>query len=358
MAKKDWMIIESELDEDQIKVLMATNDKSCLVSGCAGSGKSVLALIKAQRIQREKGDNYQIIVYTKALCRYMNAGRQALGLHKDFYYHWHWRNRLHCPKADYIIVDEIQDFTKEEIEEFISSARKNFFFFGDTAQSLYNDLKRAEGGTMPVRGINRLFPYDKEPKNFALYRNYRLPLPTARLAQYVGIDLDAFDEKTYKSRETATPKILKYQSAREQVDAIARIIKRNTLSDVAILLPHNDDVRYISTLLNNIGVDHEARYTDKEDWRNSVDNLDFDTSNPKVMTYHSAKGLQFETVFLPCISELDGDKKVSEQKALYVAITRTYRNLYIMYSGYLPAPLSEVPNTLYATSEISTVEDI
>ena len=53
MAKKDWMVIESELDEDQIKILMATNDKSCLVSGCAGSGKSVLALIKAQRIQKE-----------------------------------------------------------------------------------------------------------------------------------------------------------------------------------------------------------------------------------------------------------------------------------------------------------------
>ena len=47
--KKDWMIKESELDEDQIKVLMATLDKSCLVTGCAGSGKSVLALIKAQR---------------------------------------------------------------------------------------------------------------------------------------------------------------------------------------------------------------------------------------------------------------------------------------------------------------------
>lgn len=46
------MIKESELDEDQIKVLMATLDKSCIVAGCAGSGKSILALIKAQRIQR------------------------------------------------------------------------------------------------------------------------------------------------------------------------------------------------------------------------------------------------------------------------------------------------------------------
>ena len=201
MAKKDWMIIESELDEDQIKVLMATNDKSCLVSGCAGSGKSVLALIKAQRIQKEKGDNYQIIVYTKALCNYMNAGREILGLHNDFYFHeeWRWKKALkryangqsfmvylrddngnkvpNMPKADYVIVDEIQDFTQDEIKEFIAATNKNFFFFGDTAQSIYDGLKN----TMPVNGINRLFPYDKEPKNFSLYRNYRLPVPAARV---------------------------------------------------------------------------------------------------------------------------------------------------------------------------------
>ena len=73
--KKDWMIKESELDEDQIKVLMATLDKSCIVAGCAGSGKSILALIKAQRIQKERGNNYKVIVFTKALCHYMNTGK-------------------------------------------------------------------------------------------------------------------------------------------------------------------------------------------------------------------------------------------------------------------------------------------
>ena len=250
MAKKDWMIIESELDEDQIKVLMATNDKSCLVSGCAGSGKSVLALIKAQRIQKEKGDNYQIIVYTKALCNYMNAGRETLGLHNDFHYHWHWRNRLACPSSDYVIVDEIQDFTQEEIQEFIEATNRNFFFFGDTAQSIYQGLK----DTMPVNAINRLFPFDREPKNFSLYRNYRLPIPAARVAQYVGIDLDAYDEKTYKSKETAIPKFIKYDSLNDQISAIARIIKRNNLTDVGILLPHNDDVRTVCTILNSNGI--------------------------------------------------------------------------------------------------------
>lgn len=356
MAKKDWMIIESELDEDQIKVLMATNDKSCIVSGCAGSGKSVLALIKAQRIQREKGNNYQIIVYTKALCYYMNAGRETLGLHNDFHYYWNWKNRLGCPKADYVIVDEIQDFTSDEIKEFIDATNKNFFFFGDTAQSIYQGLKE----TMPVHAINRLFPYDKEPKNFSLYRNYRLPISVARMAQYIGVDLDAFDERTYKSKETAIPKIIHYSTLNDQINAIAKIIKRGTISDIGILLPHNEDVKIVSSMLNTCGIDHEAKYTDHDDWHNSVDNLDFGTTNPKVMTYHSAKGLQFEAVFLPGITPLSEDmnKQLGEQKSLYVAMTRTYRYLYVMYSGSLPAPLNRVPSHLYSTSEIDIVEDI
>ena len=50
--KKDWMIKESELDDDQIKILIETLDKSCIVAGCAGSGKSVLSLIKCERIEK------------------------------------------------------------------------------------------------------------------------------------------------------------------------------------------------------------------------------------------------------------------------------------------------------------------
>ncbi len=97
MAKKDWMIKESELDDDQIKVLNATLDKSLIATGCAGSGKSVLALVKAQRIQKEKGNDYQIIVYTKALWNYMNAGRETFCLTFLFEYYCFLKNRKHCP---------------------------------------------------------------------------------------------------------------------------------------------------------------------------------------------------------------------------------------------------------------------
>lgn len=359
MAKKDWMINESELDDDQIKVLWAANDKNCIVSGCAGSGKSVLALIKAQRIQKEKGSNYQIIVFTKALSNYMNAGRETLGLTNHFTYFWDWENRMNCPSSDYVIVDEIQDFDEEEIRKFIGATKKNFFFFGDTAQSIYNGLIQngKKKVTMPVHAINRLFSYDKEPKNFNLYRNYRLPLPIARAVQYVGVDLEVFDEGTYKSPENAKPIFLKYNSLEEQVRAISKIIG-DKLTDVAILLPSNNDVIEVCRLLDSIGVNYEAKFKNSDNWRLNQDYLNFSTTNPKVMTYHSAKGLQFETVFLPNISPLQEDRKESSQKALYVAMTRTYRYLYVMYSGILPYPLNRVPSHLFQTTASNVIEDI
>lgn len=353
--KKDWMIKESELDDDQIKVLMATLDKSCIVTGCAGSGKSVLALIKAQRIQKAFGNSYQVIVFTKALCRYMDAGRRALGLNNEFSYYWEW-DRKGAPHSDYIIVDEIQDFTGEEIRRFISAANKNFYFFGDTAQSIYDGL----GGMprMPVENIRSITPVEKRAKDFELYRNYRLPIPVARVAHVVGVGLEVFLESTYKSAESAMPRFLRYDAKDGQREAINRIIRKNQMSDVAILLPRNEDVREMYDELSKSG-NYEVRCKGgKDSPQQRRDTLDFSSSNPKIMTYHSAKGLQFETVFLPYVE--DFTETAPNRKALYVAMTRTYRNLYVMYSNQLPTVLKQVDANLYKTSEddAGEVEDI
>ncbi|MEG1668997.1 MAG: 3'-5' exonuclease [Muribaculaceae bacterium] len=349
MAKKDWMIKESEIDDDQLRVLQATLGKSCVVAGCAGSGKSVLALIKAQRIQKELGNNYKVIVYTKALCRYMNAGKESLELNNDFCY-LHDYKKYNYPSADYIIVDEIQDFVEEEIESFIKAAKKNYFFYGDTAQSIYSKFRN----TVKVEDIKNINAANN-PKWFELYRNYRLPKGVAKITQFIGVDLDGYDDNIYKNAYPGIPRFIRYQSIEEQIKSIVSIIKRDTLDDVAILLPHNQSVRSISGLLNQLGLSHEVKYKD-DDWRNNVDTLDFTTTNPKVMTFHSAKGLQFETIFLPSIGgrTLDND----DRKALYVAMTRTYKDLYIMYSYGLPEPFNLVPGELFKTSEVDVIDDM
>ena len=365
------MIKESELDDDQIKVLMETLDKSCIVAGCAGSGKSVLALIKAQRVQKEYGNNYKVIVFTKALCNYMNSGKQELGLTNDFYYHQEWKYKREkrgrymvysrdengnmipfMPTADYIIVDEIQDFSNEEILEFLNATKKNFFFFGDTAQSIYEGMKT----TLPVDRISSIVPLNMKVKNWELYRNYRLPLPVARVVQPVGVDLPPFIESTYKSQETAIPRFIKYHNDDSQIKAIHDIIVKNNMTDVAILLPDNKFVKNTYDKLKALGGNYEVRYNDRDNFKNSLDSLNFSSTNPKVMTYHSAKGLQFETVFLPFIELFSGEE--SDRKALYVAMTRTYRNLYVMYSSGLPSPLDKIKPSLYKTTEIDEIDDL
>lgn len=357
--KKDWMVRESELDQYQIKALMAVLDKSCIVSGCAGSGKSVLALLKAQRLQNEKNtSNYQIIVYTKALCGYMNAGKKQLGLKGNFTYYWYWKNRDNMPSADYVIVDEIQDFNENEIRWFILSARKNFFFFGDTAQSIYDGYPE-KGRTLPVDGIGYLCKPDQRPKEFPLYANYRLPVPVARIARYIGVDLDPYDESIYKSSENKKPKFIRCANIDTQIDFIFRTKNNDTaLDDIAILVPNNEMVKTVHEKLITIGFNHEVKYSVKNpDGTNTwKDTLNFDTTNPKLMTYHSAKGLQFQTVFLLAVTQ---PTEPVQQKALYVAITRTYRDLYVLYSDELPAILARQElNGLYDTEESAQVENI
>ncbi len=350
--KKDWMIKQSELDEDQLAVLNATLDKSCVVSGCAGSGKSVLALIKAKRIQEEKGNDYQVIVYTKALASYMNSGREHLELNNGFSYHWEWKKEM--PKSAYFIVDEIQDFTEQEVKQFIDATKKNFFFYGDNAQSLYKNAPFKSGKTIDIDEVRFLVSNSEQrPKAFELYRNYRLPLPVARFSYHIGRNLQEFQEQVYKSQENQLPYVLGFNNLEEELQRIIEIIKGQDLTDVAILLPNNTMVQKAYSILTKIGFDSiEAKYEDKEDWRNSVNTLNFRTNTPKLMTYHSAKGLQFETVFLPeVLNDITQD-----QNALYVAVTRTWKNLYIMYSGLMPSYLASIPKELYLTTESNNDE--
>jgi len=376
MAKKDWMVKESELDDIQILVFQEILDKSLIVSGCAGSGKSVLALLKAERIQTENKGSYNVIVYTRSLCSYMNAGKKDVKLSGNFMYYEEWRykrgpkhyangktyivylrddsgNKIpNMPQADYVIVDEIQDFTREEILEFVASAKKQFIFLGDTNQSIFNSLKAYNGGTVAVEKIPQIVRREKI-KTFELLYNHRLPKPVAKIVHEMdGIDVGPYIDKVYTSNENADPRIIKFDSFEEQLDCILRLLKRN--NDIGILLPTNKSIKIVSDFLNRNGINHELKYEDEEDWKKNIDNLDFKTDNPKLLTYHSAKGLQFGTVILPDYYNMD----FRNINALYVAMTRTYRNLYILYSGILPKPLLSVSSNLYKTTESDQVEDI
>lgn len=331
---------QKSMDDDQLDLIGDNFDTPMLIAGCAGSGKSVIAMHKAQQIMDAGGDVI-LIAYTKSLNRYMSQNKEN-GLKNRFFYHWQWQ---HCgmPQADYIIVDEIQDFDETEIRQFVAAAKKCFFFFGDTAQSIYKGFGKQ---TLSIDEISKLTGV----RVSYLYNNYRLPKPVARITQdYLGLEEEKdkvikYSDAIYQSKENVLPVFVKCYSRAEQIERMKDIIGKNNYRNVGILVPDNEMVYEMMKDFTGIGFACEFKYNMDLNENTYKDTLDFKTETPKLMTYHSAKGLQFETVILPFYK---GAKSAEERKALYVAMTRTYRNVYVLYDEILSAPLRDVPVHLY-----------
>lgn len=339
MPKRSFFVKDSELDDFQRKIINKRTDNSFIVKGCAGSGKSILALWKAKQIQNENKGSYQIIVFTKALKQYMADGIRQVGLNSNnVTYHWWWENRLDCPSSDYIIVDEAQDFSEEDIRLFKSKARKALLLYGDSAQQLYKFLDDKTPISMEEMAVTTGYQTEQ------LVFNHRLPKKIARLAAYIS-SVDDDLEGRCTNEGTEKPKIYYCRSFNAQMDKIAEIIRNRNFEDVGILFRHNEKVKQAYDYLKNKGLNVEAKVNRDMD-------LDFNSDNPKILTYHSAKGLQFEAVFIPdCTCEDEEDRN-----PLYVAITRSYQSLYILHSGDLSSFFDDVPENLYETTTNNTEE--
>ena len=120
------------------------------------------------------------------------------------------------------------------------------------------------------------------------------------------------------------PLIIEFSSMEQEAKYICDRIRNELWKDVGIILKKNDDVEKMAALINANGIICEQK-------SENIDTLDFSSSNPKVLTYHSSKGLEFERVFIPECSENWNENKYNYQEALFVAITRAKETVIISY---------------------------
>lgn len=322
---EDFYIDYSKLDDFQRQLIDRKNNKSMVVKGTAGSGKSLIALHKAKQLSAL--GSYVIVVFTKSLRRYFEDGLKQLNLSNVYHYHDWKKNKS---RVKYMIVDECQDFSSEEINELISYGDLKFFF-GDTAQSI---MAFKEGGVQSVEDTARSIGVESE----RLYFNYRLTKGIALLAEKVG---NVEDLVLQCVRDGEKTHLIDAKSYDNQLDLIIETIKNKQLTNVGILLPYNTkrsgssreashlSVEYVMQYFQKKAQTYEFKYNANED---TAMDLDFHSKNPKIMTYWCAKGLQFKDVFIPgCEYRFTEDKR----SALYVALTRCSEHLYLSYTGQL-----------------------
>ncbi len=368
MIIESFYVKESQLDLQQKNVLQKKLAQNLVVTGGAGSGKSILALLKAKAMLNNN-DKVLYVVKTVALNTYMDAGVSAeaqkertqptvgnssnkiWGKLKSSICSFNhcfrfvkndedeWEN-LGWKKGnyDYIILDEATDLKMPEIQELIAHC-KYFVAFGDDDQQLYSfiDTRTRVSQIADEVGIK------KENIDNLIY-NHRLPKKMARLVVYLHprVKPNTPDAENFIRRclveGTELPHVLQYARETEQFDEIIKIVKNKNggLKSVGILFRDKESMKraYRYFTENNLPT---SMVIDSQTIGEA-----FDSAAPNLMTYHGAKGLQFETVFIPNCSDPGYDKA-----PLYVALTRTYASLYIMYTGLKPHFISQIPSELY-----------
>jgi DNA helicase IV len=220
---QDFFIKEEELDNFQTQLIQRNINHSMVVSGCAGSGKSIIALWKAKQIN-DLGHSFYFVVYTKVLKKYFNDGIKQIkdpslvGMQKmlndetKFFYYDKWNGSVR--NVEYMIVDEAQDFDKNDIVRLKNAAKTAVYFFGDSAQSLYKFNKQ----TISMGDIAREIKLDAPE---LLMHNYRLPKTVAKVAERIG-NIDDLEWRCVKEGENL-PELIYCPSYNGQLDKIAEI---------------------------------------------------------------------------------------------------------------------------------------
>lgn len=314
-------------DRHQQIIIAMKAEQTVVVKGVAGSGKSLTLLKKAKQISTFS-DSYVIVVYTKTLKQFFVDELAEIGQTGGHVYYakeWEYSDK---PRVDYMFVDECQDFNAAEIQDFINHG-KYCWFFGDTNQSIMEFVPNANSPGHSVQSV------EDTAKQLGVHTqslgmNHRLTVENAKVGEYIK-PATRLGMACYKHG----PKPLRIDS-NSQLDDIIKAYQDGGFVDIGILAYYNSQVMTIKNHFASKGIPVEWKTKDSM-------TIDFKSTNPKIITFHCAKGLQFDNVFIPFCENY---QKAYEKNALYVACTRPLTQLYLIYnkiSGpFLPPATSSI----------------
>lgn len=356
-----WMIKYDKLDDDQKDFVDdEINRKGNIwIKGFAGSGKSVM-LIHALRKKLNSNPNARIcvVVFTHSLIDMFKTGMAELGMSQTIpvmtYHQFKKRDNIY----DYIFCDEVQDLPAEVLN-LMKQRSQHVYVAGDSNQSIYeNRVSTTEIGNI----INA--------RPFVLTRIYRLTRSIMNAVSNLLPNLDIFGSRRDMTKKDVSVRLVKTYDKDEEVKYIWEQATDATSEGYssAILLPKHDYIiDFANRLLKQNGKDIwnlKENNWGKPDY-NSLNNHfrsqglkieyigngygSFQNAernrNAILMTYHSAKGMDFDNVLLPYLSDDISISKRNPETLLMVALTRSKMNLFITYSGYINSLVKKFEST-------------
>ncbi len=366
-----WRVPENRLSVRQRAVLTAVcrdiGKARYWIQGCAGSGKTLLLIHAIEQVAiRNPKASICFVTFTHSLKDLVRSGlSQELGARVKVVTHTQFKSDK--KKFDYVFVDEVQDISKTDLRA-IASYAGSLQLAGDPDQSIYK-------GRATESDINSLL----EPRTERLLEVFRLSklikdialsiLPRSllvegqakssdanvqiRLLRFNDQDAEAawvFEEARGNAKGGYNASAILFSTHKSLMEFSKRVAKHLRLPEPpAPEMSRNFEAELAakSTTPNpdyrEYNKHWEARRVPLAYFGNGNGNLADSEAKPMVylMTYHSSKGLDFKSVFLPSVNadmycgaskkELAEDPSI-ENRLMFVAVTRSRENLYVSFT--------------------------
>lgn len=371
-----WLLPRLELTPEQLRVVEMPPHEHKVILGPPGSGKTQVLIHRADYLSGTynlKPDQYRLFVFTNVVKEYIKSGIQFLGLPEEVvstFDHWcrlvyeeHISRRLPRKgrsidfaeirsgvlklyrdkpqlqkRLSFVLVDEGQDLTPQ-VYEILSLAAQHITVFADPQQKIFEN------------GASEEFILDKlglRKCNATLLGAYRNAPYVAQLTSYF-ID-DERKREQYLAQINTEQKIREKplcfvaDDFQKEMDRLAEIISQRQVMNerIGIIVPTNKQLYGFSKGLDARGVTVEKAVPRSEDGE-----CDFGNAMPKIATYYSAKGLTFDSVLLPRLTESSFSwiDETTRLRLFFVGIARATQWVY----------LSTVQGKEF--SEIKTIKD-
>jgi len=237
-------------------------------------------------------------------------------------------------RYDHIIVDEGQDFSPMMIRALTAAVGNNgsFTFFGDVAQQIYGARLSWRDSGINIRD-NKVWRFDK---------NYRNPTTIVEFASDItkSVFWDKSDDMVAPTDFIAAgpkPVLVGFGSRKKEIEWLVEQVETGmNVSSNVIVCRNRATIDELRQIMGSKGI--RATVINK-------DQAGFATvKGVYLSTYHSVKGLEFENVFVPFLTEgvfpdpdtiqnaVDEQASLADElKLLYVAVTRSKYGLLMSY---------------------------
>lgn len=361
------------MDLQQEQLARGMGEGHRIIHGVAGSGKTMILGYRARHLARALTKPVLVLCYNAALAARLGhmLAEQGLGekVNVRSFHSWCMRqlelyqvtkpegdgdslwsavveavirgvDRGQIPRAQYgaVMIDEGHDFEPEWLKlvaQMVDPETNSLLVLYDDAQSINRSGRRLHFSFSEVgiqaRGRTTVLKlnYRNTAEVMACACTFARELLSAKEADEDGIPLLVPETA---GRRGEVPELAKLPNEQDELKLIAeraRALRGSGMSwkDMAVLVRMNHQGQRIA--------DYFARAQIPASLVGRGARLRWDEDTVKILTFHSSKGLEFPTVFIPFLESMPHrvDDLAGEAKLLYVGMTRAMDRLLLTHHG-------------------------